>query len=139
MMKNLTIGKLAKEAGVNTDTVRYYERRNLVPEPNRTPSGYRIYLPETITRIKFIKQAQALGFTLNEIDELLKLRAKEDNAEEVKAQAQQKVVDIQDKIQMLEQMQNTLIELIEQCEKREPSAACPILKAIEPANETLEV
>ena len=80
MTTTLTIGKLAKEAGVNIDTVRYYERRQLLLKPERTPSGYRIYQSEAITRIKFIKRAQVLGFSLDEIRELFQLRIDTDSA-----------------------------------------------------------
>lgn len=73
-METLTIGQLAKNAGVNIETIRYYERRGLIPEPPRRESGYRQYSPEFVTRIQFIKRAQELGFSLNEIAELLALR-----------------------------------------------------------------
>lgn len=132
MTTNLTIGKLAKKAGVNVDTVRYYERRHLLEKPTRTPSGYRQYLPEVVTRIRFIKRAQELGFSLNEIDELLKLRIDADSAcDDVKARAEIKVADIQSKIQSLERIQNTLAELIDHCDLRRPTESCPILNALE--------
>ena len=132
MTTNLTIGKLAKEAGVNVDTVRYYERRHLLTKPARTPSGYRQYLPEAVTRIKFIKRAQELGFSLNEISELLQLRVDADSAcEDVKARAETTVADIQSKIQTIERIQRTLAELIDHCDLRQPTEACPILKALE--------
>lgn len=132
MTTTLTIGKLAKEAGVNIDTVRYYERRQLLLEPERTPSGYRQYQPETITRIKFIKRAQELGFSLDEISELLHLRIDADSAcDDVKLRAEAKVADIQSKIETLERMQATLTELIGHCMLRQPTEPCPILNSLE--------
>lgn len=136
MTKNLTIGKLAKEAGVKVDTVRYYERRRLLREPARSPSGYRQYLPEAVTRIRFIKRAQELGFSLDEIDELLRLRIETDTAcDDVKAQAEAKVANIQTKIQALERIQKTLFNLIENCDQRQPTEVCPILEALEDGND----
>ncbi len=73
-MRGLTTGKVAKHAGVNTETLRYYEREGLIDIPPRTASGYRVYPADTVTRIRFIRRAKALGFTLREIRELLSLR-----------------------------------------------------------------
>ena len=73
--KPLNIGTLAKQAEVNIQTIRYYERRGLLPEPERTASNYRVYAADTVRRVRFIKRAQDLGFTLSEIKELLDLRA----------------------------------------------------------------
>lgn len=73
-MKSLTIGHLAKQAGVNLETVRYYERRELLPEPMRKESGYRVYGPEDLHRLRFIRQAKSLGFSLNEIATILRMR-----------------------------------------------------------------
>ncbi len=75
-METLTRGKLAKRSGVNIETLRYYEKRNLIDPPRRSEAGYRLYTPADILRIRFIKNAQKLGFTLKEIRELLKLRIK---------------------------------------------------------------
>lgn len=75
-MKLLTIGRLAKQAGVNLETVRYYERRELLPEPMRKESGYRVYGPDDLHRLRFIRQAKSLGFSLNEIAEILRMRDK---------------------------------------------------------------
>lgn len=72
--KPLTIGRLAQEAGINLETVRYYERRGLLPKPPRTASGYRMFPPEAARRLRFIKLAQDLGFSLREVRELLALR-----------------------------------------------------------------
>ena len=77
-MKSLTIGHLAREAGVNLETVRYYERRALLPEPMRKESGYRVYGPDDLHRLRFIRQAKSLGFSLNEIAEILRMRDKDE-------------------------------------------------------------
>jgi MerR family mercuric resistance operon transcriptional regulator len=79
-MEILTIGQLAKQAGVNIETIRYYERQGLLPEPPRRASGYRQYSAEFVKRIQFIKRAQTLGFSLKEIAELLDLRIESDTA-----------------------------------------------------------
>lgn len=73
-MEGLTIGRLAREAGVNSETIRFYERRGLIPKPPRPATGYRRYPPETVRRVRFIRHAKELGFSLKEILELLSLR-----------------------------------------------------------------
>ena len=75
---SLTVSKVAKAAGVNIQTLRYYERRGILPEPERSDAGYRLYEPETISRVRFIKHAQDFGFTLEEIRELLELRIEQE-------------------------------------------------------------
>ena len=77
-MGSFTIGQLARRAGVGIETVRFYEREGLIPEPPRRPSGYRDYPPETVTRIVFIRRAKDLGFSLKEINELLDFRVRRD-------------------------------------------------------------
>jgi DNA-binding transcriptional MerR regulator len=92
---SLTIGQLAKQSGVGVETLRYYERQRLIPEPPRRRSGYRQYPPETVKRIRFIRRAKELGFSLKEIDELLTLRAESvGQCAEVLARAQGKIADI---------------------------------------------
>src|SRR5574342_138792 len=104
-MKTLSVGQLAKEAHVNIETVRYYERRGLLPEPKRRESGYREYSPEEVFRIRFIKRAQELGFTLKEISELLGLRVdSKTTCAKVKKQADAKISDIEEKIRLLKKM-----------------------------------
>src|SRR6185437_17021904 len=101
----LTIGGLARQSGVNIDTVRYYERRRLVPKPSRSVSGYRKFPREMVTRIRFIKHAQALGFTLKEIGDLLSLRIESDaTCRSVRSRAEAKIADITGKIRSLERM-----------------------------------
>jgi Hg(II)-responsive transcriptional regulator len=132
-MEHLTRGQLAQAARVNMETLRYYERRGLIDEPERNESGYRIYPPEMIIQIRFIKRAQELGFSLAEISELLSLRGDTTGScDEVKKRAEGKVADIEQKIQTLQRMQDILNELIELCTCGElPPAECRILKAIE--------
>jgi Hg(II)-responsive transcriptional regulator len=133
-MNRLTIGQVAKKARVNVMTVRYYERRGLIPEPPRLDSGYRQYLPETVRRIFFIKSAQELGFSLREIEELLSLRVRDDDGcGEVKRKAQGKIAEIEEKIGALTKMKRALTKLTAACETRTPSSGeCPILDALEP-------
>jgi len=131
-MKMITRGKLARRAGVNIETIRYYEQRGLIPEPPRTTSGYRQYTEDYVERIRFIKRAQELGFTLSEIKELLSLRVDpETDRGEVKQRAATKIVDIEKKISDLERMKNQLTRLVISCSGRGPTSECPILEAIE--------
>ncbi len=133
-MEGLTIGQVAQRAGVNIMTVRYYERRGLVPEPPRLASEYRQYVPDTVHRIHFIKSAQELGFSLREISELLSLRiGGENNCEEVKQRAEKKIEEIEDKMRVLRNMKKVLKKLTEACAARAPSSSeCPILEALDP-------
>lgn len=131
-MKSLTIGQLAKQAQVNIETIRYYERRGLVPEPPRRESGYRQYSPDTVGRIKFIKRAQELGFSLQEIEALLSLRLDpETTSWDIKRRAQAKIADIEARIGDLERMKGALMKLASACRGRGPTSECPILDALE--------
>ena len=128
-MKTLSVGQLAKAANVNTETVRYYERRGLLPEPKRRDSGYRDYAPEDVLRLKFIKRAQELGFTLKEIAELLALRVdSKTTCDKVKKQAETKISDIEAKILSLKKMKAALGKLASSCKAQTPLAGCPILE-----------
>ena len=127
----LRTGQLAKKAKVNTETLRYYEKRGLIPTPPRRDSGYRIYPETTVDRLNFIKGAQSLGFTLDEILDLLQMRLHADTDRlEVRQKAQEKVVAIQAKIKALQAMEQALNELIEQCHGDGSTTDCPILDAI---------
>ncbi len=131
------IGEVARRADVNKETVRYYERRELIPKPDRRRSGYRIFTQRHIDQIKFIKRAQQLGFTLSEIKELLELRLdKETTCSEIKEEAQQKYQDVSQKIEDLRQIQNTLVDLIDSCSEDGPVGDCPILEALEGKSKT---
>ena len=131
-MDDLTIGQLAKHAGVNVETIRYYERRALIPEPPRRASGYRQYSQDFVLRIRFIKRAQELGFSLKEIKDLLALRIESVSVcSDVKAQAELKLADIEAKIQLLQRMKETLSELVKACEENQLTGECPILKTLD--------
>ncbi|HFC12980.1 MAG TPA: heavy metal-responsive transcriptional regulator [Anaerolineae bacterium] len=133
MRKTLTIGKLAQAAGVTVQSVRYYEQRGLLPKPARTPSGYRSYAPQSVTRLRFIKNAQELGFTLEEIGQLLLLRVDgKASAETVRQQVQQKVDQIDTKLFRLQQMRLALTDLLDQCHGDGTTSECPILDAMTP-------
>ena len=131
-METLTIGQLAKSAGVNVETVRYYERRGLIPEPSRRASGYRQYTRDYAARIRFIKRAQELGFSLSEIAELLALRVGSDTVcSDVKQRAEVKIDNIEAKIQILKQMKQALVTLVAVCNENGITSECPILETLE--------
>ena len=130
-----TRGQLAKLANVNLETVRFYEQKGLLPKPERTPAGYRLYKRDQLLRLKFIQKAQTLGFTLNEIKQLLFLRASNRSSKQVKQLAADKIADVQLKIQSLQRMLKTLRQISSACDGRGTVDACPILKALE-SNET---
>ncbi|MCA9017180.1 MAG: Hg(II)-responsive transcriptional regulator [Planctomycetaceae bacterium] len=113
--ESMTIGSLAKAAGVNIETIRYYQRIHLVDEPDKPEQGYRRYPASIIDRIRFIKRAQDLGFTLNEITDLLSLN--DGNCEQARTIAEHKRELIQRRIEDLNAMQNALTKLIEKCRK----------------------
>ncbi|SHG39544.1 MerR family transcriptional regulator, mercuric resistance operon regulatory protein [Fodinibius roseus] len=131
------IGEVARRASVNKETVRYYEKRELIPKPDRRRSGYRIFTQRHIDQIKFIKRSQELGFTLSEIQELLELRMDEDTTcSEIKSEAQEKYQDVVEKIEDLQRIKNTLVNLIDSCAGEGPKGDCPILVALEGETDT---
>lgn len=131
-MEGLTIGELAKRAHVNRETVRYYERRRLLPRPSRSMSGYRIFSEEALRRLRFIRHAKVLGFSLNEIKELLALRVNSiDACDRVRERTQTKLADIEKKIQALQQMKDALSELVTACARRGKTSDCPILDSLD--------
>jgi MerR family mercuric resistance operon transcriptional regulator len=128
----MTIGRVAGEAGVSVQTVRYYERRGLIPRPPRRASGYRIYPEDTVRLIRFIRHAKELGFSLGEISELLSLRlSPEAPCSEVKKRARAKLEDIEGKMTTLGRMKRALEKLERECTGRGPVTECPILEALE--------
>ena len=131
-MTRPTIGQVAKRAGVGVETVRFYERRGLIEQPRKRSSGYRVYPEDVVHRIRFIRHAKDLGFTLNEIGELLSLRPDpRTNCAAVKERAQGKMADIDEKIASLTRMQRSLAKLVDACDRRSQTAECPILEALE--------
>ncbi|MEJ5211603.1 MAG: Hg(II)-responsive transcriptional regulator [Burkholderiales bacterium] len=127
-IKGITIGTLARKAGVNIETIRYYQRRGLLQEPPKPAEGYRLYPLEAVARVLFIKRAQRLGFSLEEIIHLLKLG--EGNCSETKALALQKLSAIESRLEDLERMRRTLQELVQQCESGAATAGCPIVSSL---------
>ncbi len=131
-MKSLTIGRAARLGGVGVETMRFYEREGLIPEPPRTFSGYRQYPQETVSRVRFIKRAQELGFTLKEVRELLSFRASpRASCRDVKEKAGIRMEDIDRKIEDLRRMKRALSKLMAACEGRGSVSECPILDAME--------
>lgn len=130
-MESLTTSAVARRADVNVDTVRYYESRGLLPEPPRTSAGYRKYGPEHVAHIRFIKRAQDLGFTLEEIRELLSLRVTPGAGSEVRAKTLEKAEEIQGKIRDLERIRQKLLELSVACDQHGSAASCLVLHALE--------
>ncbi len=138
-MENLTIGKLARQANVGVETLRYYERRGLIEPQCRTDAGYRLYDDVARRRLQFIRRAQALGFSLDEVAELLSLSLQPTvSAADVKRLARAKIDDIEARIRDLVRMKMALSELEEQCPGHAGTTAeCPILAALNQSGTTL--
>lgn len=127
-MNTLTIGQVAKHAGVGVETLRFYEREGLIEEPPRRDSGYRQYNEDVVKRIQFIKRAQELGFSLKEIAALLRLRVTPDTScEEVKRRAEAKIADVERKLEDLSRIKRALVQVTQSCVGQGPITACPIL------------
>lgn len=131
MLHSLTIGKLAQKAEVSIDSIRFYERRGLLAEPTRTEANYRVYPLEAAGRLRFIKKAQKLGFSLGEIQELLELSHDPATSKaDVKRKTEEKIADIMAKIEDLSRILKALEQLNDQCDGDGPIGECPILKAL---------
>ncbi len=129
---SLTIGKAAEKGGVNVQTIRYYERRGLLPQPVRSASGYRKYSDDAIRRLRFIRQAQSLGFSLSEIEELLSLRMQAGaTCGDIRKRARQKIATVNQKIGELQRIKDALSKLATACRGEGPTSECPILEALE--------
>lgn len=132
MASGLTIGQFAKMAGVNVQTVRYYERRNLLQPTDRKASGYRMYGDDALMRLRIIKNAQALGFTLREVNELLNLRVSSvARCGTIQVKAQAKLRQVEAKTRDLLALSRALKSLIRTCRARQPTDHCPILKRLD--------
>jgi len=129
METSLTIGRLAASAEVNVETVRYYQRRGLLREPTRPMGSVRRYSTDDVKRIRFVKRAQQLGFTLEEVTNLLKLEDGR-NCRETERLAQQKLITVQARIADLRRLRKTLQELIGRCGVGRGKIACPIIKSL---------
>ncbi len=131
-MDGMTIGKLAKQAGIGIETVRFYERQALIEPPPRTDSNYRIYPPETVSRLRFIKKAKSLGFTLNEIKDLLNIRSDpQATKSDIKKKTLAKIEDVEQKINDLSRIKEALDHLASSCDGHGPLEDCPILNALD--------
>ena len=131
-MAGLTIGKVAERAGVKIDTLLYYERHGVIAPPERNGSNYRVYTQDVVLRVRFVKRAQELGFTLAEIKELLELRVSaEASCADVRDQALAKVSDLDQKISSLKAMRRVLVRLADECSGQGPVSECPILDALD--------
>lgn len=124
----------AERAGVNPQTLRYYERRGLLPAPARSQAGYRRYSAETVHIVRFIKRAQELGFTLSEAESLLHLADGGPEAcEEANALAGQKIAELSRRITDLTRMREALVQMRSTCDRPRPDRECPLLQAIDAA------
>jgi Hg(II)-responsive transcriptional regulator len=129
---SFTIGKLAREAGVGVETIRFYQRRGLLATPPNGGAGYRVYSPETVVRINFIRRAQQLGFTLHEITELMQLE--EDQSAPcsgLRARATAKLTTVRDKITDLMRMEDALEHLLQACDGDRQIRDCPIMDCLQ--------
>jgi MerR family mercuric resistance operon transcriptional regulator len=131
-MESLTIGQLARQTDIGLETIRFYEREGLINNPPRRPSGYRAYPPEAVQRVRFIRTAKELGFSLKEVGELLALRVDPvESCAQVKAIAEDKITDVELRIRTLQRMRKTLRKLVTACEAREATSDCPILDSLD--------
>jgi MerR family copper efflux transcriptional regulator len=126
------IGHVAKVSGIGIETIRFYERNGLIEEPPRRESGYREYSQEVIPRLRFIKRAKELGFSLREINELLSMRSRgQAKCKDVKGHAEQKLSDIESKIRDLQKMRKAILGLKGKCSDGASLKECPILHSLE--------
>ncbi|MDT8447387.1 MAG: heavy metal-responsive transcriptional regulator [bacterium] len=126
------IGQMAAGMGINRQTLLYYERMGLLNAESRSASGYRYYGEASQLRLRFILKAKGLGFSLQEIRELLNLRAEaQANCDSIRTKAEQKLAEIEGKVAFLIRMQNSLARLVQDCEHRKSSDPCPILATLE--------
>jgi len=135
-MQSFTVGEVAKASGVGVETIRFYEREGLIPEPPRRRSGYRQYPSETVRKVRFIRRAKDLGFSLREIGELLSLRVESGTTcADVRMMARTKIGNIEEKLAELETMKGALERLARSCRGKGPTSECPILDALDSGEE----
>ncbi|HQT86874.1 Hg(II)-responsive transcriptional regulator [Acidiphilium rubrum] len=129
-LENLTISVFASAAGVNVETIRFYQRKGLLPEPAKPYGSIRRYGKSDVTRVRFVKSAQRLGFSLDEVMELLKL---EDgvHCDEVREQAERKLADIRIKLADLRRIEQVLAELVDRCCAATGQVRCPLIEALQ--------
>ncbi len=126
---NLTIGRLAKLVQINIETIRFYEKSGLIQQPPKPEQGYRIYSQEIVTQLLFIKKAKLIGFTLNEIKELLTLD-ETCNCNEAKQMAQQKLALVNERLNDLQRIKHTLQNFVESCERNTSMDNCAIIQSL---------
>ena len=128
----MSIAKLAKEGGVTVETIRYYEHHGLLPKAPRTPSGYRKFSGEYVIRLRFIRHAQQLGFTLKEVKELLAIRVKPGSGcADVRRKAEAKIADVDEKLRRLQAIRKALLKLTAACVGQGPVTNCSILETLD--------
>jgi MerR family mercuric resistance operon transcriptional regulator len=125
----LTVGSLAKSAGVNVETIRFYQRKGLLPEPDKPLGGIRRYDPSVLARLRFIKAAQRLGFSLDEVADLLKLDDGS-SCREAREQAERKLADVRVKIAELSRIEGVLADLVERCCVARGKVRCPLISEL---------
>lgn len=131
-MTQLSIGQLAKATGVTVEALRFYEKQGLVNTPARTDAGYRQYSPETVRRVKFIQHAKEVGFTLNDIAQLLALRQEPGTScADIKLKATEKIIDIESKIKELQKIREALQRMVLKCVSKSNLSECPILEELD--------
>ena len=132
----MTRGELAKECGINIETLRYYEKKKVIEPPKRSAVGYRLYCKEYVVKIRFIQNAKKLGFTLNEISEFLNMRVdKKGHCDSAKGKAQNKLDEVEQKIKAFKSMRAVLKQLIHRCKENELTGDCPVLGSLESGRE----
>lgn len=128
--ENLTIGAFARAAGVSVETIRFYQRKGLLPEPDKPQGSIRRYGSADVTRVRFVKSAQRLGFSLDEIAELLEL---DDGAhcDEARAQAEGKLIDVRTRLADLRRIETVLSGLVAQCSAASGKVRCPLIASLQ--------
>ena len=131
-MQGLTISKLAQEAGVNVETIRFYQRRGLLAEPDKPLGGIRHYGQAEVARVLFIKAAQRIGFTLDEVAQLLQL---DDGTQcsDARAIAERKLADVRKRLADLQRIEGVLTQLVGRCATRRGKVRCPLIDALQPS------
>ena len=131
-MNSLTVSRVAKSSGINLQTVRYYERQGLIVPDRRSEAGYRLFSSDAVRRIRFIKRAQEVGFSLIEIKELLSLRVDaQATPADIRKGAMAKIADVEQRIRHLQAMHETLLRIMEDCSGCGSLKDCPILESLD--------
>lgn len=128
--ENLTIGAFAKAAGVNVETIRFYQRKGLLPEPDKSYGSIRRYGSADVVRVKFVKSAQRLGFSLDEIAELL-LLDDGTHCKEASRLAEHKLQDVREKMEVLARLEAVLSDLVCACQARKGNVSCPLIASLQ--------